>query len=185
MFRNRFNLMDMLIAAVTAGLLCGLIGRAKGAEWPTSPHWPAVQTWPVTKSDRAPQWEALSRKFRAAHPTCAACGESPVVAHHVIPVHVRHDLELDEDNLIALCAKHHFELGHKKNWQDWNPKVREDAAKLLAKNAKPTARSGHWEPAGLFGRQRVWVEDQEPGTVVRPKVEAGNCPGGTCKPYWK
>ena len=70
------------------------------------------------------------------NPTCAACGSTlRLEVHHVLPVHVRPDLELTPSNLITLCEGehlHHYTLGHGHNWDNYNPSVQADAAALRA-----------------------------------------------------
>lgn len=45
--------------------------------------------------------------------------------HHVVPVHVDGSKELDEGNLLTLCAHCHLLVGHLMLWASWNPAVRE------------------------------------------------------------
>ena len=51
--------------------------------------------------------------------------------HHVIPVHVDGERELDENNFIVLCQNRtlncHFLFGHLLNWSKYNQDVRKDA----------------------------------------------------------
>lgn len=83
---------------------------------------------------RSPRWPSVRRIFLAAHPTCAACGSrEKLEVHHVRPYHLHPEAELDFDNLITLCEPDHLTFGHLKNWQSFNPAVREDAASYLAK----------------------------------------------------
>ena len=82
---------------------------------------------------RSPRWPAVSRAFlRGA--SCIACGQREgLTAHHVIPFHVRPDLELDERNLVPLCSDRcHIVFGHFNDFRLDNPEVREHAAKFLA-----------------------------------------------------
>ena len=89
-------------------------------------------------AQRSSQWPALERQFLREHPTCAACGRKATVVHHVIPYHLDRLKELNPANLIALCPRDHFLLGHLDNWSSFNPHVREDCAALLAEiKARP------------------------------------------------
>jgi len=87
---------------------------------------------------RSPKWRALRRHHLAAHPTCAACGRTrSLQVHHIRPVHLWPDLELDPDNLITLCegvlrGRCHLHIGHLGHWYRWNPDVAADAAHALA-----------------------------------------------------
>ena len=88
---------------------------------------------------RASQWPTLRREWLASHPACAACGgRRDVEVHHIRPVHVYPDDELDPANLISLCRVHHFWHGHLGAWQSWNACVVSDAADFLARvRARP------------------------------------------------
>lgn len=102
-------------------------------------------------ADRSDKWPAVRRAHLGEHPACEACGASIALnVHHVIPFHERPDLELEESNLITLCAKFedvdsdgtndqfncHFRIGHDPdgpdgprgpNWKLSNPNVWQDA----------------------------------------------------------
>ncbi len=78
---------------------------------------------------RSSKWPAARAAHLKIEPACQWCGgtEMPEV-HHMLPVHVRPDLELDPKNYITLCeAKNmrcHLEKGHRGNWHDFEPKIR-------------------------------------------------------------
>jgi hypothetical protein len=85
-------------------------------------------------TERSGRWPSVRKAYLAQHPTCEACGASGLMhVHHVLPVHLYPDRELDLDNLITLCQRCHFELGHLGNYRSFNPHVREDAAQQLAR----------------------------------------------------
>ena len=76
------------------------------------------------------------------HDVCAVClTRDDLNVHHVVPFHVKPELECDPDNFITLCREHHFRVGHdpdldgplKANWKSSNPNVRRDAARLRKK----------------------------------------------------
>jgi hypothetical protein len=91
----------------------------------------------ISEGERSGEWRRVRDQFVEKFPVCAACGRSAALnVHHVIPFHVRPDLELDEWNLITLCREHHFRIGHdpdgpwrskKPSWSASNPLVREHA----------------------------------------------------------
>lgn len=85
---------------------------------------------------RSPEWKKVRENFLKKNPTCAACGSSlNLQVHHKIPFHVNPLRELDESNLITLCMDEkecHLEVGHGDSWKCYNPKVEDDAKKLLA-----------------------------------------------------
>ena len=80
-------------------------------------------------SSRSSQWSKVRKKYLEKHPTCEACGrDDDIEVHHITPVHVNPEKELDETNLISLCGKYsHFTFGHLMDWKSWNVNVREDA----------------------------------------------------------
>lgn len=80
------------------------------------------------KDNRSPKWDTFRSAFLKKNNECVACGEdSQLEAHHIVPFHLRRDLELSESNLIALCRTCHFYFGHLKDWTSWNEFVRIDA----------------------------------------------------------
>jgi hypothetical protein len=79
---------------------------------------------------RHSRWRSVRTAHLAQEPACVACGsrQKPHV-HHVVPVHLDPERELDPGNLVTLCAGHcHFVFGHLSDWRSWNPSVRADAA---------------------------------------------------------
>lgn len=90
---------------------------------------------------RSGKWPAVRAAFVKLNPRCAACGSAnDLHVHHVKPVHTHPELELEPPNLIPLCAKHHWLVGHdpdgprgpqKPDWKKSNPFVRRDARMLL------------------------------------------------------
>lgn len=80
---------------------------------------------------RDPRWRKARQQFLDVHSKCAACGGTKDLnVHHIKPVHVRSDLELDPLNMITLCEHNrcHFIFGHlNTSWLTWNTHVKEDA----------------------------------------------------------
>lgn len=91
----------------------------------------------TSESDRSSGWQSVRNEFVRKHPRCEACGSRwELNVHHVVPFKDRPDLELEPSNLVTLCRKHHFRIGHdpdgpwkpeKPSWLLSNPRVREDA----------------------------------------------------------
>lgn len=85
---------------------------------------------------RSSRWPTVRKHFLEKHGKCAVCGATErLEAHHRKSFKDRPDLELDPDNLEALCREHHFIFGHdpdgvdgprKPNWKDSNPRLRRD-----------------------------------------------------------
>ena len=110
-----------IVWAATAGLVVmvvALIGLKEATE-PTRMEAPRASGWP---------------KVRAAHlerePACAVCGETEnVEVHHVVPYHLKPELELSPENLLTLCGPrsrydHHRWFAHFGDSQCHNPDVR-------------------------------------------------------------
>lgn len=83
----------------------------------------------IRYAKRSGLWASVRAKHLEEHPCCAACGSclKPEV-HHIVPVHLDPDRELDPDNLITLCDKYcHLIFGHLMNYKSYNKNVVEDA----------------------------------------------------------
>lgn len=81
---------------------------------------------------RSGSWPRVRREHLEREPACAACGRrKDLEVHHIIPFHERPDLELDDGNLVTLCADPcHLVFGHLLDYRRRsNPLVREDAAR--------------------------------------------------------
>ena len=82
--------------------------------------------------ERSSRWDSVRREYLEQHPRCEACGgKVELNVHHIVPVHLCPDRELDPTNLITLCRWHHLPLGHLGDYRAFNPLVREDAARNL------------------------------------------------------
>ena len=80
------------------------------------------------KTKRSGKWPALRERWLKVQPKCQCCGRNTSIqVHHIKPVHLYPELELDEKNLITLCEFRgfpcHFVVGHIMNWMAWNPDV--------------------------------------------------------------
>ncbi len=93
-----------------------------------------------TGAKRSNKWPTVEKHFRAAHPTCAACGGNKRLnVHHCKPFHLDPSLELDPNNLITLCMNTkecHLHIGHGGSFKQYCPEVRKYAAEALANPAK-------------------------------------------------
>jgi 5-methylcytosine-specific restriction protein A len=86
-------------------------------------------------SRRSPHWPTLRNKWLQGHPVCAVCGGRKVLeVHHIKPVHLNPELELDESNLVTLCEDKnngvncHLLFGHLGSFLSFNPDVLQDVA---------------------------------------------------------
>ncbi len=82
----------------------------------------------VRYAKRSPKWSTVRKQHLVANPFCAACGTNKdLEVHHIIPVHIDLDKELDISNLITLCSKQcHLLFGHLMNYKSWNKDVIKD-----------------------------------------------------------
>lgn len=76
---------------------------------------------------RSSRWRLVRKNYLQAFPKCAICGgTSKLEVHHIIPFHIRTDLELVWENLITLCESKkkgvncHLFFGHLGNYKDHN-----------------------------------------------------------------
>jgi hypothetical protein len=113
-------------------------------------------------AQRSPHWRSVERKFREAHPRCAACGgKAHLQVHHCEPFHSHPELELEPSNLIGLCmGRHecHIRIGHGGSFEWYSPTVRADAAEALA---HPDRREE------IEGRAKAHRVRNEPESVSR------------------
>jgi hypothetical protein len=115
--------MSLLIIAILGWLACHTVWMLR--------HNQAAR--PVYAISRSGKWPALRAKWLDLHGQCAACGyavKSLLEVHHLHPVPLFPERELDPDNLITLCEQHgcHLAIGHNYDWHAYNPHVKEDAA---------------------------------------------------------
>jgi len=101
----------------------------------------------ASPAERSGEWKSVRDAHLATHPSCEACGargaKADVDVHHILPVSIWPERELDSTNLITLCNQHHCHLviGHLGSYSSYNPLAREDAARQLAKvKSRPANR---------------------------------------------
>lgn len=77
---------------------------------------------------RSPKWQTIRKQHLSTNNRCIACGSTKKLeVHHIKPVHLYPDLELDLDNLVTLCADPcHIVFGHFMNFKSWNINVIND-----------------------------------------------------------
>ncbi len=85
-------------------------------------------------------------------PACAVCGiRQGLQVHHIKPVHLHPQLELDPNNLITLCEvkgrDHHLLIGHLDEWESFNVNVLEDAKRHCNKSADQIKADPTWQKA--------------------------------------
>lgn len=76
---------------------------------------------------RSKDWSKLRKSYLFAFGICAACKSTKnIEVHHIKPFAEYPALELDIKNLIALCERCHFTLGHLSNYRIFNPHIYND-----------------------------------------------------------
>jgi 5-methylcytosine-specific restriction protein A len=91
----------------------------------------------LTQNPRSPKWPSCRKRHLLTQPSCQACGNTKNVSvHHILPFHLRPDLELDPSNLLSLCEDGpncHLTWGHLLDWKQYNPQVVKDSALYLSR----------------------------------------------------
>jgi 5-methylcytosine-specific restriction endonuclease McrA len=84
---------------------------------------------------RSPKWSSVRQQHLDENGYCAACGRTKKLeVHHIEPVHLNPDRELDPSNLITLCDNYcHFIFGHLMDYKSWNKNVINDSEVYLDK----------------------------------------------------
>jgi 5-methylcytosine-specific restriction endonuclease McrA len=86
------------------------------------------KTQSIRFATRSSGWSKLRKQHLSSNPCCAACGNcKKVEVHHIEPVHLSPEKELDIDNLITLCDDPcHLLFGHLMDYKSWNKDVEQD-----------------------------------------------------------
>jgi len=79
---------------------------------------------------RHPDWSYVARMYMIDEPNCRVCGKKGEAVHHILPVHLRPDLELDRNNMATVCHRCHLFVGHLDNWLSWNVSFNFDASRI-------------------------------------------------------
>jgi 5-methylcytosine-specific restriction endonuclease McrA len=79
-------------------------------------------------AERSPRWTSIRKMHLSVNDYCSACGrKTKLEVHHIKPVHMFPDLELDLSNLVTLCADPcHILFGHLMNFKSYNKEVIKD-----------------------------------------------------------
>jgi 5-methylcytosine-specific restriction enzyme A len=92
----------------------------------------------IRYATRSPKWQTIRKNHLEKYPNCMACGRNKKLeVHHIKPVHLFPELELDPENLMTLCADPcHIVFGHFMNFKKWNPDAVLDTSQYLYKSQK-------------------------------------------------
>jgi hypothetical protein len=84
---------------------------------------------------RSPKWSTVRKEHLKNNNFCLACGRSKKLeVHHIEPVHLNPDRELDPSNLVTLCDDPcHLIFGHLMDYKSWNKDVIDDCKVYLNK----------------------------------------------------
>ena len=84
---------------------------------------------------RSPKWHNIRKEHIKNNPYCISCGrDKKLEVHHIKPVHLFPELELDPGNLVTLCADPcHLLFGHLMSFKSYNKMVIEDSMVYLNK----------------------------------------------------
>lgn len=85
-------------------------------------------------SQRSSGWRKVRGEVVEERKKCECCQtKQNLDVHHIEPFHLAPEKELDKKNLIVLCSKCHFLIGHLCNWKSFNIDVVQDAQYLCEK----------------------------------------------------
>lgn len=85
-------------------------------------------------TSRSPKWTNVRKQHLIENNSCCGCGKKDKLeVHHIEPVHVNPNRELDPSNLVTLCKSCHFTIGHLMDWSSWNIDVVGDCRVYLNK----------------------------------------------------
>jgi hypothetical protein len=126
-----------LFALSLAILFAAGIWSGRMMDRPVPPVQPRTAFVAAEHESRSSKWPAVRRAHLEREPACIFCGKTTdLQVHHVLPVHLHPEKELDPNNLCTLCGPGaydcHFLRGHLGGWNRFNPAVREDAARYRA-----------------------------------------------------
>jgi 5-methylcytosine-specific restriction endonuclease McrA len=82
----------------------------------------------IKRALRSNKWPKVRALHIERENACVACGKKHwLQVHHIKPVHLFPELELEDSNLLTLCRRHHFIIGHLEYWKSFNSNVVRDA----------------------------------------------------------
>ena len=82
-------------------------------------------------AQRNPHWPKIRASYMKQHPKCEIlCGKKATDCHHILPVHLFPNEELNPQNFLAVCEDCHFIFGHFFNYRSYNKDIRNDIQRI-------------------------------------------------------
>jgi len=111
-------------------------------------------------TNRSSKWATVRKDHLKENNSCCGCDKKEKLeVHHIEPVHINSNRELDPSNLITLCKSCHFTIGHLMDWNSWNIDVINDSRVYLSKvkNRPYQIKVQSNENSNLFHRCLYWI----------------------------
>lgn len=103
---------------------------------PTRPVVAPVITQELRAEPRSACWRKVRAAYIAEHPECEYCGDEATQVHHLLPFHLRPELECEPSNLLSVCEHCHLRFAHAGDFKAYNPHAKEDAALMRKRRAE-------------------------------------------------
>ncbi len=83
----------------------------------------------IKRFTRSSGWSKLRKRIVSSRGKCAVCGKTKgLEGHHIKPFRLFPELELVVSNIVVLCRRHHFSIGHLEYWKSYNTQLHESIA---------------------------------------------------------
>lgn len=79
---------------------------------------------------RSGKWPTLRTKWLKKNPLCEICRKKATDVHHIFPVFLFPQYELNEKNLASVCERCHIAFGHFYNYRLYNPEFKRDSQRI-------------------------------------------------------
>lgn len=114
------------VLALVAASVMGVAGFYAGTSTVAPPEHSMIPLPPM-EAPRSSTWPTFRKHHLENHPKCEVCGsKESLQVHHKAPFHLHPELEEDPNNVVTLCLRHHFVVGHLENYSSYNMHLDED-----------------------------------------------------------